>query len=142
MKNRIVLIQGAFDIINYGHIKALHRAKSEGDYLIVALNSNELLLDYKKKTGVLPYWQKKVILESIRPVDKVICAYDFSPLSLLNKHNIDVYCYTKEWEETKQKEIAFMKSKGGRCVVMPRYKHAIPTSQIKKTIIEEYLSQQ
>ncbi len=44
VKPKIVFIQGAYEIINWGHIKAFQRAKKLGDYLIVALNSNELKL--------------------------------------------------------------------------------------------------
>lgn len=132
-----VLLQGAFEIINYGHVRALARAKSEGDYLIVALNSDKLLKEYKNRTAVLPYWQKKIILESIKYVDMVIVANNFSPMKILKKYDIDVYCYTKEWESSKTKEIEYIKKKGGRCVILPRYKGTIPTSEIKQILLKE-----
>lgn len=141
MKNKkIVLIQGAFDILNYGHVRAFRRAKSEGDYLIVALNTNPLILDYKQRIAVMPWRQKKIILESIRYIDKVVVAPDFSPMKLLRKYDVDVYCLTREWEPTKAEELAYMKKKGGRVVFMPRYKGAIPTSEIKKRLLAEHLS--
>lgn len=134
---KIVLIQGAFDIINYGHIRAFARAKSEGDYLIVALNTDKLLRAYKGRVPVLPYWQKKIIIEAIKYVDLVVAAKNFSPLKLLKKHKVNVYCFTKEWKHTKTEEIAYMKATGGRCVIMPRYKGAIPTSKIKEILLKE-----
>lgn len=139
MKKKIVLLQGAFELINYGHARAFNRAKSEGDYLIIALNTDQLLKKYKNRIAVLPYWQKKVILEAMRCVDKVVPVRTFSPIELLKKYDVDVYCYTKEWEETKAIELKFMKDKGGRSVVLPRYKHVIPTSGIKKALLDEYL---
>ena len=134
---KIVLVQGAFEIINYGHIRAFKRAKSEGDYLIVALNTNRLLKAYKGRDAVLPWSQKKAIIESIRYVDAVIPARYFSPLELLKKHRVNVYCLTREWEDTKAKEIEYIRSIGGRVVFLPRYAGAIPTSEIKNRLLIE-----
>lgn len=136
-KKRVVLFQGAFEILNYGHVRALKRARSLGDYLIVALNTDALLRSYKKREPVLPWKHKKVILESIRYVDKVIPAHNFSPLSLLEKYDVDVYVLTREWESTKQKEISYMKSKGGKVFFSKRYNGVVPTSEIKKTLLKE-----
>ena len=136
-KPRIVLLQGAFDIINWGHIKAFQRAKSQGDYLIIALNSNELVKAYKGRDAVIPWYQKKFIIESCRFVDKVVEATKFSPLELLQKYDVDVYVLTKEWAETKVAEIAFMKSKGGKISWSPRFKGVVPTSRIKEILLAE-----
>lgn len=138
-KKKVVLIQGAFDIINWGHIKAFERAKSHGDYLIVALNSNALIAQYKGREAVLPWYQKKFILESCIYVDKVVKATEFSPLKLLKKHKVDVYVITREWTDTKDKEKAYMKKKGGRVVYSPRFKGVVPTSTIKRILLQEAL---
>ena len=137
MEKKIVLVQGAFDITNAGHIKALRRCKSEGDYLIVALNSDRLLMEYKARKACIPYCQKKIILEGIRYVDKVVCCDKFSPLYLLKKFDVDVYCYTQEWEIAKEAELIYMREKGGRCVELPRYKNIMSTGKIKMALIEE-----
>jgi glycerol-3-phosphate cytidylyltransferase len=136
---KIVLLQGAFEIINWGHIKAFEEAKRQGTYLIIALNTDKLLTKYKDRKPVLPYWQKKFILESCKYVDKVIQAPDFSPMKLLKKHKVDVYCLTREWKATKTKEMAYMKRKGGKIHFLPRYKGVIPTSAIKRKLLQEYL---
>lgn len=136
---KIVLIQGAFDIINWGHIKAFERAKSHGDYLIVALNSNELVKKYKGRDAVLPWYQKKFIIESCIYVDKVVKATEFSPLKLLKQYKVDVYVLTREWQDTKEKEISYMKKKGGKVVYSPRFKGVVPTSTIKKILLQEAL---
>src|SRR5690349_18051006 len=112
-----VLVQGAFDILNYGHVETFRFAKSHGDFLIVALNSNSLIKDYKNRQAVMPWWHKKRIIESIRYVDKVVKADDFSPLKLLKKHKIDVYITTEEWVNTKAKEMDYMRESGGITVI-------------------------
>jgi len=139
---KIVLLQGAFDILNWGHVKAFERAKTLGGTLIIALNTDELLRDYKKREPVIPWQQKKEILESIRWVDKVIPAPDFSPLSLLKEYDVDVYLLTKEWEETKAEEIAYMLAKGGEVNFSPRFEGVICTSEIKRRLLAEAKNQE
>jgi glycerol-3-phosphate cytidylyltransferase len=139
MKKKVVLLQGAFDIINWGHVKAFERAKKLGDYLIIALNSDKLVKEYKNRDSVLPYYQKKKIIESFTFVDKVVPAHEFSPLKLLKKHDVDIYVLTKEWESSKTEEIAYMKEKGGKVSFSPRFKGVVSTSQIKEKLHQEYL---
>lgn len=136
-KKRIVLFQGAWDILNYGHVRAFRRAKQEGDYLIVALNTNRLLRKYKGRVGVLPWKHKKVILEAIRWVDKVVPAHSFSPMSLLKKYDVDVYVLTREWEAHHPEEIAYMKAKGGKVFFSRRYAGVVTTGDIKKALLAE-----
>ena len=134
---KVVYIGGAYDLLNWGHVKAFKRAKQLGDYLIVGLNSDELLREYKKREPVLPFYQKKFILESIKYVDKVVKVKDFSPMKILKKYDVDVYVLTKEWLDTKTEEIAYMKAKGGQVSFSPRFKGVVCTSDIKKILLEE-----
>ena len=140
-RHRIVLLQGAFDILNYGHIRAFKFAKAQGDYLIVALNTNELIRDYKGREPVTPWSQKRRIIEACRYVDRVVPAREFSPLKLLKRYRVDVYVLSREWEHTKATEIAFMKQKGGRVCFSRRF-HGISTSAIKAALLKEHLDAQ
>lgn len=133
---KIVLIQGAFDILNSGHVRAFRYAKSKGDYLIVAINTPELIQDYKKRKPILPYKDKKLIIESIKYVDKVVPARNFSPLELLKKYNVDVYMIAPEWLYSKAEEIAFMKSKGCKICMCHNYKGVIRSSDIRRMLLE------
>ena len=69
---RKVITYGTFDLLHYGHINLLKRAKGFGDYLIVALSTDEFNLTYKKKKCYFSYEMRKQLLESIRYVDLVI----------------------------------------------------------------------
>jgi len=135
-----VFFQGAFDILNYGHIRAIEAAKQQGDYLIIGLNTDELIRDYKNREVILPYEHRKVILEAIKWVDKVVPAREVSPLDLLRRLDIYVYIIGTEWKGTKMKEIAYMKSKGGQVVFTPRYKGTICSSDIRRRIAKQALS--
>ena len=137
MKKKVVLLQGAFDLLNTGHIRSFKRAKGFGDYLIVAVNTPELIKDYKKRQPIFTYAEKKLIIESIKYVDKVVPASHFSPLELLKKYDVDVYMIAPEWLETKAEEIAYMKEKGGKIKMCHNYKNVKRSSDIKRLLLQE-----
>ena len=66
-----VITYGTFDLIHYGHINLLERARRLGDYLIVGLSTNEFNA-IKNKKCYFSYEERKRLLEAIRYVDLVI----------------------------------------------------------------------
>jgi len=66
-----VITYGTFDLLHYGHINLLKRAKALGDYLVVALSTDEFNA-IKGKKSFFKYEQRKALLEAIRYVDLVI----------------------------------------------------------------------
>ena len=73
-----VITYGTFDLLHYGHINLLRRAKELGDYLIVGLSTDEFNWNEKQKKCYFTYEQRKQLLESVRYVDLVIpeCALE------------------------------------------------------------------
>ncbi|HGF7643570.1 TPA: glycerol-3-phosphate cytidylyltransferase, partial [Enterococcus faecium] len=67
-----VITYGTFDLLHYGHINLLRRAKEQGDYLIVALSTDEFNWNEKQKRCYFDYEKRKQLLEAIRYVDLVI----------------------------------------------------------------------
>ena len=67
-----VITYGTFDLLHYGHINLLRRAKEQGDYLIVALSTDEFNWNCKQKKSYFDYSKRKLLLEAIRYVDLVI----------------------------------------------------------------------
>lgn len=67
-----IITYGTFDLLHYGHINLLKMAKKLGDYLIVALSTDEFTRDSKHKNCYFPYDKRRQLLESIRYVDLVI----------------------------------------------------------------------
>ena len=72
---KIVLVSGGFDPIHSGHISYLESAKTMGDRLIVALNSDDWLIK-KKGKFFMPFEERKIILSNIKSVDEVISFAD------------------------------------------------------------------
>ena len=66
-----VFTTGTFDVLHYGHINLLQKAKELGDYLIVALSTDEFN-NIKGKKAYHSYETRKKMLEAIRYVDLVI----------------------------------------------------------------------
>lgn len=67
-----VITYGTFDLLHYGHINLLRRAKEMGDYLIVGLSTDEFNWNEKHKKCYFSYEKRKQLLEAIRFVDLVI----------------------------------------------------------------------
>lgn len=67
-----VITYGTFDLLHYGHVNLLARAKSLGDYLIVVLSTDDFNLKEKNKVCYFTYEERKRLLEAIRYVDLVI----------------------------------------------------------------------
>lgn len=133
---KVVLLQGAFEILNAGHVQVFRRCREQGDYLIVALNTNRLLKKYKNRDAVLPWAQKKLILEAIRWIDKVVPAHEPATSALLQKHKVDVYCLSREWESDHRAEIDYMRSKGKEVFFTHDYK-VVRTRNIKAALLKE-----
>lgn len=131
-----VFVQGAFELLNAGHVKVFEFCRGQGDILFVGLNTNELLKDYKKREAVLPFEEKKIILESIKYVDAVVPTPCFSPIEILKHLDIDVYCIAEEWRDTKSEEIQYMLSQGKRVVFVPDF-GLTRTSVIKARLLDE-----
>lgn len=93
---------GTFDLFHVGHLNLLKRcyeiAGSLGQ-VIVSLNTDEFVYKYKNKTPVIPYEDRKAILESCRYVDSVIENYgqEDSKESIVLAHSIDVVAIGSDW---------------------------------------------
>lgn len=68
----IVLVGGCFDVLHFGHIEFLKKAKAAGNYLIVALEPDERILKYKHRKPTHTQRERAEILSAIRFVDKII----------------------------------------------------------------------
>ncbi|ASV68240.1 glycerol-3-phosphate cytidylyltransferase [Cytobacillus kochii] len=93
-----VITYGTFDLLHWGHINLLKRAKSLGDHLTVAISSDEFN-KLKNKEAYHSYENRKMILESIRFVDKVIPENTWEQkVEDIIEHHIDIFVMGDDWE--------------------------------------------
>lgn len=124
-----VITYGTFDLLHYGHINLLKRAKDLGDYLIVALSTDEFNLQ-KDKISYFDYQQRKILLESIRYVDLVIPEISWGQKREdVKKYYADIFVIGDDWEG----KFDFLKDEGVEVVYLPRTEE-ISTTQIKEDL--------
>lgn len=93
-----ILTYGTFDLLHYGHIRLLKRAKELGDYLIVALSTDEFNKREKGKKAYHNYETRKKMLEAIRYVDLVIPEESWEQkASDVQKYDVDVVVMGSDW---------------------------------------------
>lgn len=93
-----VITYGTFDMLHYGHINLLRRARELGDYLIVALSTDEFNR-LKGKECYFSYPQRKLLLEAIRYVDLVIPEESWEQKADdIKEFKIDVFCIGDDWK--------------------------------------------
>ena len=122
-----IITYGTFDLLHYGHINLLKRAKELGDYLIVALSTDEFNLNEKNKKCYFSYDKRKALLEAIRYVDLVIPETDWEQKrSDIHEYHIDTFVMGDDWVG----KFDFLKEEGAEVVYLSRTPE-ISTTQIK-----------
>jgi len=127
---RRVITYGTFDLLHYGHINLLRRAKALGDYLIVALSTDEFNWNMKQKKCYFSYEQRKQLLEAIRYVDLVIPEENWEQkVTDAKEYHIDTFVIGDDWTG----KFDFLKDQGVEVVYLPRTPE-ISTTQIKNDL--------
>ena len=122
-----VITYGTFDLLHYGHINILRKAKSLGDYLIVGLSTDEFNNKDKNKECYFDYENRKSLLDAVRYVDLVIPEKNWEQkISDIQKYNVDLFVIGDDWEG----KFDYLKDFGVEVVYLPRTKE-ISTSKIK-----------
>ncbi|MBE6475776.1 MAG: glycerol-3-phosphate cytidylyltransferase [Actinomyces succiniciruminis] len=121
-----VITYGTYDLLHYGHIELLRRAKALGDYLVVVLSSDEFNAG-KGKKAYFSYDERRRMLEAIRYVDLVVPEYTWEQkVDDVKKYDIDIFVMGDDWKGKFDEQLA------GLCevVYLPRTPE-ISTTQIK-----------
>lgn len=124
-----VITYGTYDLLHYGHIELLRRARALGDYLIVALSTDEFNLNEKNKKSYFSYEERKRMLEAIRYVDLVVPEENWGQKTTdIDKYLVDVFVMGDDWEG----KFDFLKEK---CEVV----YLSRTPEVSTTQIKQHL---
>lgn len=125
-----VITYGTFDLLHYGHVNLLQRAKELGDYLIVAISTDEFNWNMKQKKCYFSYEERKRLVEAIRYVDLVIPEESWEQkVTDAHEYHVDTFVIGDDWEG----KFDFLKDESVEVVYLPRTPE-ISTTQIKKDL--------
>ena len=125
-----VITYGTFDLLHYGHINLLQRAKQYGDYLIVALSTDEFNWNEKHKKCYFSYEKRKQLLEAIRFVDLVIPEENWAQKRTdVKEYHVDTFVMGDDWTG----KFDFLEEEGCKVVYLPRTPE-ISSTQIKNDL--------
>lgn len=135
---KIVTTNGSFDLFHAGHIDLLKKAKARGDILIVGINSDKSVKEYKKKPGrpIIPDKYRAELLAAIMYVDYVFIFDDLIPNPWLDKIRPDVHANSAEYG-TKCVETEVLDQYGGELYLVPKEDIPLSTSDIEAKIKAE-----
>lgn len=135
---KVVTTNGSFDIMHAGHVYFLRLAKKQGDVLIVGLNSDKSIHEYKSKDRpIIPEKHRAEMMAAMEMVDYVFLFDETIPNAYLEKLKPDVHAnaasYGKDCVEAE-----LVKRNGGRLFLVPDDKNGLSTTEIIKKIIKVY----
>ncbi|HFU3855511.1 TPA: adenylyltransferase/cytidyltransferase family protein [Streptococcus suis] len=100
-KYKIGYTSGVYDMFHIGHLNLIKRAKEQCEYLVVGVTTDELA-QYKNKTPIIPYEERKQIVEALKYVDEVIPQENMDKLEACKKLNSDVIFVGDDWKGTEK----------------------------------------
>ena len=93
-------VSGAWDMFHIGHLNLLKKAKAHCDYLIVGVNTDERIIEQKKRTPVFSYKERAAIVEACKYTDKVIPQNDSDRLATWKKYHFNKLFAGSDWKDT------------------------------------------
>ncbi len=135
-KFKVGYTAGVFDLFHIGHLNILREAKEQCEYLIVGVSTDELVQLYKNKTPIIPYEERKAIVEAIRYVDMVVPQKNRDKIAAFKQLKFDVMFVGDDWKGSSvfDKVDRYMRAHGG-CVQYISY-----TQHISSTILRDTLT--
>jgi len=131
----VVFTNGCFDILHYGHIKYLEDAKSKGDYLIVALNSDSSIKKIKAPgRPVIGQLDRLKTIAALASVDFAILFNEDNPLKLIKALKPDILIKGSDWSKEKIIGADFVESYGGKVMTVNLVKGRSTSAIINKII--------
>jgi D-beta-D-heptose 7-phosphate kinase/D-beta-D-heptose 1-phosphate adenosyltransferase len=135
---KIVFTNGCFDILHVGHVRYMAAAKSEGDLLVVGLNSDSSVRSIKgSKRPIFLQQHRAEVLASLVFIDYVVLFDAPDPMKLIQKLKPDILVKGEDWAEEYIIGADFVKSYGGR-VARISLVPDVSTSNLIQKILELY----
>ena len=138
MKEKIIgYTAGTFDMFHIGHLNLIKNARSRCDYLIVGVNTDELVQQYKGKNVVVPLEERMEIIRALRFVDEVMSVESLDKKEIWVKKHYDLLFIGEDWKgnprwEATEKE---MKQYGVETIFLP-YTKGTNSTLLREKLVE------
>lgn len=123
------LTSGCYDLVHFYHLHYLERCKAHCDFLIVGVDSNELLTKFKQKQATIPEHHRAAMISALRCVDASFVLRDLSQFSFAAKFSTKIF---KNKAELYGKPIVGIEH--AELVVIPDIEELTSTTEIVKKI--------
>lgn len=134
MTKKIVFTAGTWDLFHIGHLNIIKKSKELGDYLIVGVSTDELVMSYKKYRPFIPYDERLEIIQSIKYVDETVKQTKLIDINQLKKFNVDIVTIGDDWKTKYLEGLDWMKKQGKEVVYLP-YTDGVSSTTIKQWIM-------
>ena len=101
-KIKIGYTQGVYDMFHIGHLNLLKHAKEQCDYLIVGVNADRLVQEYKHKKPIVGEKERMSIVKAIRYVDQCVIVDSLDKLEQWKKYHFDAIFIGSDWKGNKR----------------------------------------
>ena len=129
MEKVIGYTQGTFDMFHIGHLNLIKNAKRHCDYLVVGVNSDDLVESYKNKRPIIPLDERVEIMRAIKYVDEVIVTNTLDKKEIWEKVRFNEIYIGDDWKgnERWEKTVKQMEQLGAKLVFLPYTKDTSST---------------
>jgi D-beta-D-heptose 7-phosphate kinase/D-beta-D-heptose 1-phosphate adenosyltransferase len=136
-KERIVFTNGCFDILHIGHVEYLRFARSQGEVLVVGLNTDRSVKKIKGNgRPILPERDRARLLAALEDVDYVVLFDEAMPDNLIRHVKPDILVKGEDWKEKGVVGREFVESYGGKVILAPMVE-GVSTTEIINRIVEQ-----
>ena len=134
----VVFTNGVFDVVHAGHVEYLAWARSQGDALILGLNTDESVRKIKgERRPLVAFEERARILRALRCVDAVVGFSQSTPETLLDRIKPDIHVKSEQYREDELPERAVVLQYGGRIALAP-HQAGRSTTDLIATILQRY----
>lgn len=134
-KYKIGYTTGVFDMFHIGHLNILRRAKEQCEYLIVGVSTDENVMSYKHHKPIIPFEERKAIVESIRYVDKVVPQDNMDKMQAWEKLHFDAMFHGDDWKGSDMyKEIETKFNAVGCTLVFLPHTNGTSSTELRKKL--------
>ncbi len=135
-----ILMIGVFDLFHRGHIELIKNTRAYGNNIIVVINGDQLVMDYKNKKPNFSENDRAAILKEIKGVSEVVISNDYDAKPWIEKYQIDAIVHGDDWQgEGYLQQIRvtqeYVDERGIEMIYLPYYQ-GTSTSQLVQQIRE------